>query len=235
MNENIWSVYAIHNLVTSKFYIGITRVGVERRWREHCSASRRKRRSIAITASIKKHGVENFYVTTLKTGLSREDAIQAEKDLISEWNTLWPNGYNCSPGGDGHIGHGVTDEAKRKIGAASRARWRDPAFREKMVRAGLLRPENLEGKQKRTPMPRKPVSQETRQKLSALRKGKSLSAETKAKIAFAAQNRSPEVRRNIGNARRGKKHSIESRRLMSINIRLGVERKKILQNVGVSL
>lgn len=215
MSVNIWSVYALKNLVTSKNYIGITRCGVDNRWKEHCAASRRKRRSIAITSSIKKHGPQNFEVVTLATGLSRDDAIELEKRLIADWRTLWPSGYNYSPGGDGYINHGVSENTKIKIGEASRARWLDPAFRAKMVLAGKIRPENLAGKQKRQPVPRKPMSAETKKKISAIRKGRKLSLEQRLKISIAARNRSEEARRNIGNARRGKTHSEESKKIMS--------------------
>ena len=55
----------------------------------------------AIHAAIKKHGAENFSVEYIRyPGISREALNAVEKWKIAQLNTIAPNGYNLTDGGE---------------------------------------------------------------------------------------------------------------------------------------
>jgi group I intron endonuclease len=94
-------VYKITNKINNKKYIGITN-NIEKRWgNERSYPSNPKRRQV-IQEAIHKYGVDNFNFEIIKRGLSIEEAVKMEKELIDTLNTLVPNGYNVHPGGEYH-------------------------------------------------------------------------------------------------------------------------------------
>jgi hypothetical protein len=60
----------------------------------------RKSHCRLIKAAINKYGWERMVVEKLATGIPREALNELEVKLIAEHNTLHPNGYNQTPGGD---------------------------------------------------------------------------------------------------------------------------------------
>lgn len=94
-------VYKITSKINNKKYIGITN-NIEKRWgNERSYPSNPKRRQV-IQEAIHKYGVDNFNFEIIKRGLSIEEAVKMEKELIDTLNTLVPNGYNVHPGGEYH-------------------------------------------------------------------------------------------------------------------------------------
>lgn len=94
-------VYQIVNKINGKTYIGITN-NPKRRWdNEKRFPSNPKKRQV-IQSAIHKYGVNNFEFQILYKGLTIEQAVEIERDLISQKGTLVPNGYNVSPGGEYH-------------------------------------------------------------------------------------------------------------------------------------
>lgn len=88
-------VYKITNNINNKIYIGITN-DYKRRWREHKG---KHNKNSVISKAIHKYGEQNFSFEVLYSGLSIEDANQKEIELIQQYNSLIPNGYNISSGG----------------------------------------------------------------------------------------------------------------------------------------
>lgn len=92
---NNWIVY-YHQTPSGKFYIGITSNEVEKRWKNGegyigCPAFYR---------AIKKYGWENINHEIIVSSLSKEEASNFEKLLISKLDTTNPkNGYNIKIGG----------------------------------------------------------------------------------------------------------------------------------------
>lgn len=79
-------------------YIGITSTNPpEKRWG---SNGINYKPCIKFYNAIKKYGWENFKHEILEENLTREEAQKAEKFYIKEFNTLSPNGYNLTTGGD---------------------------------------------------------------------------------------------------------------------------------------
>lgn len=94
-------VYKITNKINNKLYIGITN-DIKKRWSNEKSYPADPKRRQVIQEAIHKYGTDNFIFEVIAKGLSIEEAVQQEKNLILEYNTLIPNGYNVHPGGEYH-------------------------------------------------------------------------------------------------------------------------------------
>ena len=66
-------------------------------------------------------------------------------------------------------------------------------------------------------MAKKPMSQETKDKIAAARRGKKMSDETKAKVSQRTKEAmdNPEVKEKVGSAMRGKHHTEETKQKQS--------------------
>jgi hypothetical protein len=81
-------IYVIKNIVNNKIYVGQTTRNVEIRWREH-----RNNRNKLLSKEIKKYDISNFsFILTKEIPDNELDSEEAK--LISEYNSLSPNGYN---------------------------------------------------------------------------------------------------------------------------------------------
>lgn len=90
------TIYLITNKINNKSYIGLTiRDNVKERWREHCKKSRSG--VSALTSAILKYGKNNFEFTVLEYTAFPESR---EQYYIKQYNTLSPNGYNLTTGGE---------------------------------------------------------------------------------------------------------------------------------------
>ena len=138
-------VYKITCAVNGKSYIGITSKTVKKRFSEHCAASASKKGSKTnLQHAIAAHGACNFSTYTLYEAVNILEARKVERALISDHNTLRPNGYNLTNGGDGstkgfkvapevvalnrqrNTGKIMPEETKRKISAALKGRPKTP-------------------------------------------------------------------------------------------------------------
>ena len=90
------AIYKITNLINGKMYIGQS-VDPQHRFIAHCSNAHNKTTRSLIHTAIRKYGKENFKLNILEW---TEDYNNREKQLIKEYNTLTPNGYNIMPGGE---------------------------------------------------------------------------------------------------------------------------------------
>lgn len=77
--------------------MGQTSRTLEKRWIEHCSASSG---CVALHNAILKYGKENFKVEQIDTALNQEELDRKEIHYIASYETLAPNGYNLTIGGD---------------------------------------------------------------------------------------------------------------------------------------
>ena len=107
-------VYLITNIINGKRYVGWTSKSLEIRWRQH---SRRHTNCFALHNAISKYGVENFSVEILFSVLTKELAAELEIEYIERYNTMAPNGYNLTSGGDGVSGD--CEEVRRKKSLAN--------------------------------------------------------------------------------------------------------------------
>ncbi len=138
-------VYRITNRVNGKMYIGQTVKPLSRRWSNHVVDANRGSDCL-IHKAIRKYGPDVFDVEVLCECSSLEELNDKEAYYTESLNTVMPHGYNMKPGGNcsgmrgkkhspetkqimsaKHKGHpnylmAHTEEAKKRIGAASRAR-----------------------------------------------------------------------------------------------------------------
>ena len=79
-------VYLITNKINQKKYVGITN-NYKVRWSNEKSYPSNPRRRQIIQEAIHKYGKENFTFQILFSGLSIEEAIAKEYELIGEYHT----------------------------------------------------------------------------------------------------------------------------------------------------
>jgi group I intron endonuclease len=129
---NDYLVY-VHTSPSGKSYVGLTN-NYKRRCKEHKITHLSE--CVNIARAIKKYGWDNFTHTIVDSGLSLDVANELEEFLIEELNTLAPNGYNLTTGGNARIkspeskaktsaslmGRVFTAEHKDKIGAVHRGK-----------------------------------------------------------------------------------------------------------------
>lgn len=114
---NNFYVYC-HKLFDGRRYIGITKQNPSRRWRNGEGYKVRNNNSYFYNA-IKEYGWNSFEHIILFTNLSKEQAINKEKELIKKYNTQDRNkGFNLTAGGEGIFN--PSEETRKKIGEKSK-------------------------------------------------------------------------------------------------------------------
>ncbi|MCS0652031.1 GIY-YIG nuclease family protein [Cytobacillus firmus] len=114
----MFEIYMITNIENNKKYVGFTREGYLKRFKNHVKEARLGGNRLLCKA-IRKYGEDVFVTEVLGKVASLEEAIRREKELISFYNTFagdngsW--GYNTTRGGEGSIGHVVPDELRVKL------------------------------------------------------------------------------------------------------------------------
>lgn len=146
-------IYKITNKITGKQYVGQTVRPIKIRWKAHGQDNG------YFAKSIKKYGKENFIIEVLEQCKSKKELEQQEIFWIKKLNTLSPNGYNLTEGGEGNLGRKPSLVTRRKMSDAHRGQipW-------------------IIGKTH---------SKETRKKISKSHKGKKHSEETRRKMSKA--------------------------------------------------
>ena len=108
-------IYSFTNITNGKRYIGKTVKDVECRIRQHANKSILDAQSIFHKA-LKKYGMEGFYIKTWE--IPNGQLSFAENNTIKQFNTIFPNGYNMTEGGEGTVGFKHSDETKKKLSEA---------------------------------------------------------------------------------------------------------------------
>lgn len=108
-------VYKAVNKVNGKVYIGYTSKSLLERIYGHIKKSKNnKEKSFnqSFKLALRKYGSENFEWEELFNCETKDEACQLEIDMIKKFNSLTPNGYNMTFGGEGGI---PNEETKKKI------------------------------------------------------------------------------------------------------------------------
>lgn len=167
--ERNYSVY-LHTAPNGKVYVGITGRDPEMRWRNGTGYSSCPH----FQSAIKKYGWANIKHEVLFTGLTREEACEAEKTFIQLFDsTNREKGYNNTFGGD--KGLVMTEETRKKISQKASISHSTLEYREKASKW----------------MRERKVSEETRAKLSVAGKGRPnpCSEEKRRKMSEVARKR----------------------------------------------
>ena len=226
------SIYLIRNTVNGKSYIGQTRQDAEKtRIPIHLTGKGNQ----ILKRAIEKYGKDAFTYEILHDGIIPEFLGDLEIEAIAKYNTVVPNGYNLTHGGEGGIpseetrkklsgernhfyGKKHSPETRRKISEAAKDRVISEETRRKLSEARTGEKNHLYGKRHST---------ETRRKISEAGKGRVISEETRRKLSEAGKGRIPhnkgvfgrrqskEACRKISEGQKGKKLSQETRRKIS--------------------
>ena len=136
-------IYTIIDGTNDFEYVGQTTGTVEKRFKEHMKSPYR------IGKAIRKHGAENFVIAILKVCYSKAELDFWEKHFIKSRNTLSPNGYNLTEGGEGgrlcaescaklsasKMGHEVSKETRARLSAINTGKPQTAEAREKNAEA----------------------------------------------------------------------------------------------------
>lgn len=181
---------------SGKRYIGITTHSAAKRWGQHVRSARRDGRDYALHRAIRAHGAETFYFGEIESGLTIEQAVVRERELIVQYGTRSPDGYNLTAGGEMLPGGSHSPETREKLSAANKAKAFSAETRAKMSEAAKNRPPRIH-------------SDEERQARREKQLGQTHSPETRAKLRFNNLGRkfSDEVRAKQSQIRKGKPHS----------------------------
>ena len=198
-------------------YIGQTLHDPKTRIRAHL----RQAGSRHLGNAIRKYGVDEFQSEILEADIPADALSEREIYWIQHFNSVSPNGYNLTHGGEGGS---PSEETRAKISAANKCRFPSEETLRKLSASLKGKPKSAEHRRKiseanlgkwqpdsavrRTAEANrgKRHSAETRRKISEAQKGKRLSAETRRKISAANKGKLP-----WNKGKRGTKKSASNR------------------------
>lgn len=96
----MYMVYKISCSVNDKIYVGYTSKTAEERFNAHL-LNARWRKKTALYDAIRAYGNDSFSVEFLVECKTHAQACAEEIKFIAELNSMLPNGYNMTRGGDG--------------------------------------------------------------------------------------------------------------------------------------
>lgn len=108
-------IYKIQNKITHKVYIGQS-THIYRRWHRHHQDAQKLENESSLYLAIRKYGIQNFDFSIIEE-CPKEELNQKQIYYISLYNSLAPNGYNLTSGGDAptiYVG-GVPYDTIKKI------------------------------------------------------------------------------------------------------------------------
>ena len=190
----------VHIAPNGKKYYGITMQKPEKRW-----LNGRGYDTQYFARAINKYGWGNIEHIVIYDDLTESEAKELEQYYIQWYDTTNPQyGYNITTGGEGASGYTHTEEAKQKIGAASKGKPRSEEIKQKISQAQKGEKHHMYGKHH---------SEGTKQKISESNKGKNHTEDTKKKIGKANKGKqiSEEQRKIISKANKGKQLSEETK------------------------
>lgn len=216
------SVYMHECTVNGKRYIGWTSKSIEVRWVLHVRSSRVAKPRYPFARAIREHGTDAWHHVLLETFDTPSEARSAEVKWIAALETNMVKGgwgYNLTDGGEGITGYRHTNETKQAMSCAKKGRRLSPATRLK-VSAGLKLA------YERDPLMAARVSEssrgrrhsaETKKKMSKVQRANpSMKGRTGALHPTFGRTHTDAARHAISCAKKGIKHSEETRQRMSV-------------------
>jgi len=113
-------VYKVTNLKNKKSYIGQTIYNIEVRKNTHLSEANRS--NLPFHNALLKD-FKHFKWEILIKCNSKEEMDEMEFHYIKQYNTIFPNGYNLTLGGEGNFGWKPTKEQKENNSTAQKKWW----------------------------------------------------------------------------------------------------------------
>lgn len=212
-------IYKIINKINGKFYIG-----------KHSTNNLDDGylgSGILIKKAIIKYGASNFLKEILFVYDNEEDALNKERELVTEKIVKDINCYNLTLGGRGSFYHCQSDEiiAKRAKSKSGRKLTEEHKLKisKSIKKLKLKHSDEFKDKLRKrmagenNPMYGKEVPQETKDKISKAGMGRIPSNETRQKISESKRGKivSEETRRKISESKKGRRDSDETRKRKS--------------------
>ena len=121
-----YTVY-MHVTPNGKRYIGITSRKPEYRW----NGGRAYKNQPHFQNAIHKYGWDNIQHVILFSGLSKDEAVRKEIELIAAFETTnTSKGYNTTLGGEGASGVRQSNETKQKRSELAKLKMQVPEYRD---------------------------------------------------------------------------------------------------------
>jgi group I intron endonuclease len=190
MDNNFGIIYKVINKINGKIYIGQTIRKLRRRKNNHYADARRQAYNSVFHNSLMKYDEDTFKWEIIENCDSKEELDEMEFHYIKQFNTLRPNGYNLTLGGDGMVGFKFTMEQRRRMSDIAMGRKMTEAARLKLIKNHA----DFSGKKNpmygvTSPMKDKKHTQVTKDKISKKLKGRSLTKAHKLALSVAAKRR----------------------------------------------
>ena len=183
-------IYCITNLVNGKQYIGMTTQYYKKRWQNHLYCIKNNGGCPLLLSAIKKYGLDNFKFEIMIICFD-ESLSEMEKLYIARYNTVTPNGYNISKGGEasyGFLGKKHSDETKQKLRDIFKKMYEDNPSKREENRQRVNKAFAENGDKIKQKIKDGLANSERWQAVKYKDKGVPKSAETKAKISEAMKN-----------------------------------------------
>ena len=186
-------IYKITNNLNGKVYVGQTTRSLKARWDQHCRPSSGS--LTAIKSAITKYGKQNFKIQPLEIAETIQQLEELEIYYIKYFNSMAPKGYNILAGGN--VSNGITLEVRQKMSKSQTGKKRSAeSIRKQAVsRTGQRLSQETRDKisisnkgQVRSPEIRANISK-SHMGLISPKKGIPLSDETKAKMSASKKGR----------------------------------------------
>jgi len=210
-------IYKIVNRNNQKFYIGSSSK-ISRRWKEHISRLRmNKHHSSSLQKAWNKYGEENFEFVILEEmsdDSTYQQLYEREQFYLNQLNPFGDIGYNLvREAGGGKKGYSHTEETKSKIRISLSGRKFTKAHLERLKQAWKTR---------------KPITEDTRKKLSEAHKGRTTWNKGVETPAAVRQKISVSLRGRIS-PMKGRTHNQRTKDTMS-KVRSGEGNSKAMLN-----
>lgn len=144
-------IYRILNKLTKKCYIGETKCkDVSRRWNQHKQTIEINKGCPALRDAVKKYGIDNFEFSVLIICFD-DERFKYEIEYIKKYNSVVPNGYNITNGGEGggFQGKTHTEEVKNIIKNKLKQKYTDnPELKEQLSERNKIVMSNPEVREK---------------------------------------------------------------------------------------
>jgi group I intron endonuclease len=165
-------IYQITNIITNDFYIGKTTRKLEQRLYQHNYETFNRNSQTYLHRAIRKYGKNNFEISILDEAFSNQELNEKEKIWIENKKPQ----YNMTKGGDG----GDVSKSPNYIKSQKNKSYKHTEESKLKI---------SEGNKKK----KKPLSEETKNKLSSIRKGRKMpprSDEWKLKQSLSQKGKS---------------------------------------------
>jgi len=224
--------YLITNKINNKGYVGITTRSLSRRWYEHRFVANSCGQLLG--KAIKKYGEQAFEIMPIASAKTLENLKEVEKDLIIQFQTKVPFGYNLTDGGDGVFGFKQSEEQRLKSANLRLGTKHTKETKAKMREAHSGEKNHFYGKTHTEETKRKNAEAHIGKQAML---GKKHNEETKEKIrqsliGKAGKPHTEEAKKKISLAHTGKKQaspSLETRKKLSLATKKVWEARKLKQ------